>query len=90
MTYPVSEAIKNISEGLCNSFAWVFIDKDEAEKFRKRLNMAALRAELIETHTISVSTVVKSDFKTIRHIVLIDERFPNPVEETDTETQTAE
>lgn len=82
MTYPVSEAVKNILEGSCNNFAWVFVEKEDAERFRKRLNMSALRAGLMETHTVSVDSVVRSDFKTIRHIVLIDEKVPTVVNET--------
>lgn len=90
MVYPVSDAIKGITEGFFKSFAWSFKQKEEAEKFRRRVSMSALRAGLVDSHAITVVSIVKYDGKTIAHIVLIDEREAEEVhqEETINEDQT--
>ena len=70
--YPVSEVAETISEGIIDTFSWVFTQKDEAEKLRKALIMAMSRRGVSDNFNISVFAAVKNDLQTIAHIVLVE------------------
>lgn len=70
--YPVAEVSDMLSEGIIDNFTWCFSDKEEAEKFRKNLNMSLSRRELNNKFGVSVFAAVKNDLQSIAHLVLVE------------------
>ena len=72
--YPIIDTADMLAEGIVDTFAWQTIDKEEAEKLRKNLNMALGRREISSQFLISVVAAVKNDLKTVTHFVFVEKK----------------
>ena len=70
--FPISEAINNIVEETIDGFTWYISDKEEAEKFRRSVNMALLRKKLNGEYSVTVISAIKNNQTEITYFVNVE------------------
>ena len=65
-----SDVAQMLSEEIINNFHWGVVDKDQAEKIRKQVNIGLSRRELANQYKVSVFPVVNSQTEVV-HIVSV-------------------
>lgn len=65
-----SDVAQMLSEEIINNFHWGVVDKDQAEKIRKQVNIGLSRRELANQYKVSVFPAVNSQTEVV-HIVSV-------------------
>lgn len=65
-----SDVAQMLSEEIINNFHWGVVDKDQAEKIRKQVNIGLSRRELANQYKVSVFLAVNSQTEVV-HIVSV-------------------